>query len=96
MTTKSVKERPVVITTENGGVHFGWAEDTSGSEVFLRAGRNAYYWKCTEGVAQLGVTGPLDGSKIGIACDVTLSRKARVYECSPAAVVAWESAKWAK
>lgn len=96
MAKKTLKERPVVVCTENGGVHFGYATDTSGSSVFLRRARNAFYWKCSAGIAELGATGPQEGSKIGAVCDVTLERKARVYECTPAAVEAWEKASWAK
>ena len=87
-------ERAVVICTNLRGIFFGYATDTSGDSVKLRSARNAYYWKCTGGVLQLGNTGPLPGSKIGDRADLEVRGVTAIIECTPASVTAWEKATW--
>ena len=40
----ATKERSVLVTTEYRGVFFGWAENTDGDTIKLRAARNVTYW----------------------------------------------------
>ncbi len=86
--------RAVVVCTTKGGVFFGYAKDTTGDSIFLKNARNAYYWKCTGGVLELGNKGPQPGSKIGERADITLNGISAVIECTEKAVSAWEMAKW--
>jgi len=87
--------RAVVVTTGKGGVFFGYSKDTTGETIKLKNGRNAYYWKCSGGVLELGNKGPQTGSKIGERADIELRNITAVIECSTVSVLAWEAAKWA-
>jgi len=87
----------VVVCTDKRGVFFGYTNDTSGETITLTNCRNAYYWVAHEdakGVLSLGSHGPAKGSKIGALSTVTLRGITAVIECTPAAVDAWEAAKW--
>ena len=86
--------RAVVVCTGKGGVFFGYAADVSGETISLKNARNAYYWKCSGGILELGFSGPQSGSKIGERADVTLRNVTAVIECTTASVTAWEAAKW--
>lgn len=92
-TTKKA-ERAVVVTTEHRGVFFGYATNTSGKTIKLRGARNAYYWKCTGGILELGESGPKEGSRIGARADIELRNITAVIECTPAAITAWKKARW--
>ena len=52
-------ERPVVVTTAHRGVFFGYAKDTSGETIKLRAARNCVYWSSdVKGFIGLVASGP--------------------------------------
>jgi hypothetical protein len=88
-------ERPVVVTTAHRGVFFGYATDTTGDTIFLRRCRNAVYWVSTvKGFVGLATTGPLEGSRVGPAADLTLRNITAVVECSADAASRWEGAPW--
>ena len=93
-TTKPAPERAVVVCTSARGVFFGYTKDTSGETIKLRGGRNAYQWGTTEGIGQLGSTGPGPNARIGAPCDVEVRGITAVFACSDAAVAAWEKATW--
>ncbi len=89
-TTKT--ERPVLITTSHRGVFFGYATETDGSTVHLRAGRCVIYWtqEC-KGFMGLAAIGPQSGSRLGLAADIDLRDVTSVVECTPKAAEAFES-----
>lgn len=89
------KERAVLITTQHRGVFFGYAEDTAGATIKLRAGRNCIYWPTeNKGFLGLAALGPLKGARVGPAADIELRDITSVVEVSEAAVIEWEKAPW--
>jgi hypothetical protein len=95
--TKSRSERPVLVTTEYRGVFFGYAKDTSGDTIHLRAGRNCIYWSAdVKGFMGLAAHGPTKGCRIGPAADIELRKVTAVLEVTPEAVERWEAAPWDK
>ena len=97
MTNRKVaKERAVLVTTEYRAVFFGYATDTSGDTIRLRAARNCIYWgPSVRGFLGLAAEGPDKSCRIGKAADVELRKITCVAEMTPAAVRAWELAPWA-
>jgi len=91
MATK--KERPVIVCTEHRGVFFGYATDTSGNEINLRAARMAIAFGTTRGVMQLAETGPTSSSKISARADIDVRKVTAVFEVTDAAAKEWEAAK---
>lgn len=91
MSAKGKGLRPVIVCTEFRGVFFGFAADTSGDTIFLRAARMAIYWGTTRGVMQLAATGPTPSSRISAAADIEIRRITSVFEVSPEALKAWEA-----
>ena len=90
-------ERAVLVTTAHRGVFFGYATDTDGSTIKLRAARNCIYWSASvKGFIGLAASGPDKSSKIGPAANIELRDITCVAECSPEAVAAWESAPWSR
>lgn len=91
----TMKERAVVVTTAHRGVFFGYATDTDGEIIRLRAARNCLYWPAeNKGFMGLAAMGPKEGSRIGPAADIALRDITSVVECTPEAVTAWEAAPW--
>lgn len=88
-------ERAVLVTTAHRGVFFGYATDTDGATIKLRAARNCLYWP-TENKGFLGLAsmGPVKGARVGPAADLELRDITAVAECTTAAVTAWEAAPW--
>lgn len=95
--SKSNGERAVLVTTAHRGVFFGYASETDGSTIKLRAARNCIYWP-TENKGFLGLAsmGPVNGARVGPAADIELRDITCVAECSEAAVTAWEKAPWSR
>lgn len=93
--SEATGERPVLVTTEYRGVFFGYASDTSGDVVRLRAARNCLYWPAQQkGFLGLAADGPCDGARVGPAADIELRRVTAVIEVTPEAVARWEAAPW--
>lgn len=91
------KERAVLVTTSHRGVFFGYAEETGGATIKLRAARNCIYWSSsTHGFLGLASDGPDKSCKIGPAADIELRDITCVGECTPKAVAAWEEAPWSR
>jgi hypothetical protein len=94
--SKQSSERAVLVTTVHKGVFFGYAEDTSGSTIKLRAGRLCVYWSSDlRGFMGLASIGPNSSCKIGPAVDIEVRDITSVSEVSPGAVAKWEKAPWA-
>jgi Domain of unknown function (DUF6948) len=92
-----IVEKAVLVTTVHRGVFFGYATDTSGATIKLRAARNCIYWPSeNRGFLGLASDGPKDGARIGPAANIELRDVTCVAECTPQAVKAWESAPWSK
>ena len=87
--------RPVIVTTEHRGVFFGYATNTDGPTINLRAARLCLYWsKDVKGFMGLAATGPSAACRVGPAVPITLRGITSVIEVSPEAVAKWESAPW--
>lgn len=90
-------ERAVVVTTAHKGVFFGYATETSGSTIKLRAARNCIYWPTeNKGFLGLASAGPVSGARVGPAADIELRDITCVAECTPAAVENWEKSPWSR
>jgi hypothetical protein len=88
-------ERPGLVTTAHRGVFFGYALDTSGQTIKLRAARNCVYWSAdVKGFLGLASSGPTKSCRIGPPADIELRDVTCVAECTPAAATAWEAAPW--
>lgn len=93
---KAEQERLVVVLTEFKEIFCGWATETDGDRILLRAARQAcYFSEDTHGLLGLAVNGPGKGSKIGPAANIEVRRVVNVIECQSAAIDVWEKAKWA-
>lgn len=91
------QERAVVVTTEHRGVFFGYAIDTDGEIIKLRAARNCIYWPTeNKGFMGLAAMGPVKGARVGPAADIELRKITSVMACTPEAVTAWENAPWSR
>ena len=90
------EERPVVVTTAHKGVFFGYATETSGTTINLRAARLCVHWTTDlRGFMGLASMGPSKGCRIGPPADIELRDITCVVECSPEAVTKWEQGPWA-
>lgn len=88
-------ERAVVVTTEHRGVFFGYASETSGETIKLRAARLCIYWSADlRGFMGLASHGPNSSCKVGPPADIELRKITAVLEVSDAAVKNWEKAPW--
>jgi hypothetical protein len=97
MLKSNSKERPVLVTTAHKGVFFGYARQTDGDPIKLRAARNCIYWPSeNKGFLGLASIGPVPGARVGPAADIELRDITCVVECSSEAVAAWERAPWTK
>ncbi len=91
------KERAVVVTTQHRGVFFGYAADTDGAIINLRAARNCLYWPTeNKGFMGLAAMGPHKNARVGPAANISLRDITSVIECSPEATQAWEAAPWSR
>src|SRR5208282_993516 len=90
-----LKERAVSVTTAHRGVFFGYATDTSGETIKLRAARLCIYWSADlRGFMGLASHGPNSSCKVGPAADIELRNITAVIEAGEAAVKNWEKAPW--
>ena len=88
-------ERAVIVTTSHRGVFFGYAKETDGETIKLRAARLAVYWTADlRGFMGLASSGPGKGCRIGPPADIELRGITSVVEVSPAAIQKWESQPW--
>lgn len=91
------EERAVLVTTAHRGVFFGYATETGGETIKLRAARNCIYWPTdNKGFLGLAAIGPVKGARVGPAADIELRDITCVAECTPAAAQAWEGAPWSR
>jgi len=94
---KQNNERAVLVTTEHRGVFFGYATDTTGEVINLRAARNCIYWSAeNRGFLGLASYGPTKDAKVGPAADLQLRKITSVAEVTEEAVKRWEAAPWSR
>jgi hypothetical protein len=94
---ETTEEKAVLVTTEHRGVFFGYAKDTSGDTIKLRAARNCIYWPAeNKGFLGLASDGPIKGARVGPPADIELRAITCVALCTEKAVSAWESEPWSK
>jgi len=90
-------ERPVLVTTAHRGVFFGYATNTDGAIIKLRAARNCMSWSSdVKGFLGLASTGPSKSCRVGPAADIELRDITCVANCTEAAAKAWEIAPWTR
>jgi len=88
-------ERYVLVCTDKRGVFAGFAAETDGDPINLRAGRMAVYWSAAmRGVVGLASMGPDGQCRISGPADMEIRGVTCVIEVSPAAREKWESAPW--
>jgi hypothetical protein len=92
MAAKKPVERPVLVTTSHRGVFFGYATDTSGDRIHLRACKMAIYWATKKGLFELAHTGPNANSRVSLPADIEVRGVTSVMEVTLEAVAKWESA----
>lgn len=84
-----------MVTTSYKGVFFGYAKETSGDVIHLRAGRLCVYWTADlRGFMGLASHGPSSSCKVGPAADIEIRSVTSVVEVSPKAVILWENGPW--
>lgn len=89
------KERAVLVTTAHRGVFFGYATETSGETIKLRAARLCVYWIADlHGFMGLASMGPRKGCRIGPPSDIELRNITAVVEVSDEALKNWEKEVW--
>lgn len=88
-------ERYVLVTTEYRGVFAGYAVDTSGETIHLRAAHNCVYWSAAmKGFLGLASIGPDANCRIGPMADIELRKVTAVVEVTETARLRWESMPW--
>jgi len=88
-------ERAVLVTTVHKGVFMGYATETSGTTIKLRAARLCVYWSADlRGFMGLASHGPNQNCKIGPAADIELRDITSVVEVTPEAAERWSKAPW--
>lgn len=93
--SKNGKERAVIVTTAHRGVFFGYAIDTSGPIISLRAARLCISWTADlRGFMGLASDGPTNQCRIGPAADIEVRDITSVVAVTEKAVAAWEKAPW--
>lgn len=93
--TDEPSERAVVVTTAHRGVFFGYATNTDGETIKLRAARLCTYWSAAmRGFMGLASIGPDKDCKIGPPADLELRNITSVVAVTPDAVTRWESGPW--
>ena len=95
MKSTKAKERPVVVTTAHQGVFFGYAANTDGETIKLRAGRLCVYWSSAmKGFMGLASIGPDGTCRIGPPADITVRAITSVIEVNAEALKKWEAQPW--
>ena len=92
---QTAKERAVLVTTVHKGVFFGYATETEGPTINLRAARLCVYWTSDlRGFMGLATAGPSRSCRIGPAANIQVRDITSVVEVTPEAVTKWEAAPW--
>lgn len=93
--TEEFNGLPVVITTQNRGVFFGYLQKFNGNDAILANVRNCIYWRGVKGFIGLAYTGPNKDCRIGPKAKKALIKNiTAILEASKKATAAWESEPW--
>lgn len=96
MEKKKNTERPVLVTTANRGIFFGYATETTGDIIELKRGRNCAYWSASmRGFVGLAAIGPDAQCRVGPEADMQLRNITAVLAVTPEAEARWRAARWA-
>ena len=89
--TKPPTSRPVLVTTDQRGIYFGYAEATDGTTIKLARARCCMYLaRDVMGALGLASEGPSGACRISPPADLELRGVASVVEVTPEAVAKWE------
>ena len=89
--------KPVIVRTYSAGAHFGYLVKRDGKEVTLERSRRLWRWFGAWTLSEVATSGvDVSKSKIGAPVNLVLTEAIEVIDCTPAAVVSLESAKWAQ
>lgn len=91
------KLTPVVVTSAERGVFFGYAEpaDVEKTSIRLKDGRLCLYWsKDMRGFMGLAKMGPSETCRVGPAADIIVKNVTSVTFCTDSAVERWEKEPW--
>ena len=92
MPRKTIKPRPVLVTTAHRGVFFGYATDVDGETISLTHARLCIYWPTTvRGFMGLAANGPVAGCRIGPPADIIVRAITSVSTVTPLAAKAWDA-----
>lgn len=93
---KATTAVPLVVTTKNKGVFFGYAQPTTEATIRIERARMCVFWSVAmKGVLGLAVIGPDKECRIGPAVPgITLQDVTSVMECTPEAAQKWEAQPW--
>ncbi len=95
MANKSI-ERAVLVTTAHRGIFMGYAQETGGATIKLRAARLCVSWSSDlRGFMGLASQGPSSNCRIGPAADIELRDITSVVEVSKEAEERWQKQPWA-
>ena len=91
------KRQPLVVTTANRGVFFGYAEPTTENIIRLEEAQMCVYWSAdVRGVLGLASKGPSKNCKITAPINaMTLQGVTSIMECTETSEAAWKSQPWA-
>lgn len=92
----SKNQIPLIVTTEQKGVFFGYGKPTTNKTIRLEQAQMCVYWSAdVHGVVGLAAKGPTSGCKIGPpAPAITLQNVTAVMEVSEAAAAKWKAEPW--
>jgi hypothetical protein len=96
--TEQAMKKPLVVTTSDRGVFFGYGVPGVGESIVLDRARMVIYWpEDNHGVTGLAVDGPKRGSRVTQAAPAWhLRNVTSVMEATDAAAKAWESEPWSR
>ena len=96
----SKKLQPVLVTTTERGIYFGWTDDPNAEIIRLERCRHVFHYtrnpeRSHRGVYGLATVGPHEGSKVGPPVSVQRIRNIQnVVDVDEVALPSWESISW--
>jgi hypothetical protein len=89
--------KPVIVRTYSAGVHFGYLVSREGREVTLERSRRIWYWRGAYTLSEIAASGlEIDLSKVAAPVSIVLTEAIEIIDCTPAAAIILEAAKWVK
>ncbi len=89
-------KQALVVTTQHGGVFFGYGVPSDAPTIRLEKARMCVAWPAEDkGVLGLASDGPMKGARVGPAVPaITLRDVTSVMEVTDKAAKAWEAQPW--